>query len=391
MLQFCTASIISGVDCQDLVNRLNTGENTAKEVGENWESCQAAFLKDVSVEGLRVFFDALRKVTLNNRSRQPIFQAIANTVDLASKINIKQLESLTRDFRVTVPSEFFAKVQDIAWFNKEHESPKLPDNILEYYDGRMYHSSWITSEQFKLIGSKLEKEILCINLWLESSERDRLFGSINLKCLRGLLRSHAGEKIPWSSIPLEVFEKWTEAHVEADFVWVSGYGKTNLPTSVWKKVLESPSYLKIETKSLNFCSKDAIKNVLSKINHARFAEIASNRPDLATEVLELEPVKISTEIFASCGKEEMKVFLEKLGTIDFADNPSMITNISRDVTDDERHFCFSMSFETYESMPWLSHYAGDRCISLIKVTEGEDPEEFRNKLRKMRTGLVDKV
>jgi hypothetical protein len=379
-LQFCNTS---GVDCKELVKRLNAYGNTAKEVAENWELCQATFLEDVSDNGIWWFFNALQTSSL--AFSKQISQDIANVTEFASKIDTKQLEILINRGSV-ISSKFFAEVRDIAFFSGVPPGcPDLAENILEYYNGSFTNTSWITAAQFKLLGSKLDKEFLCTNLWIPDQDRDRLFESISLKCLRGLSRRGLyNMHIHWSKIPSEIIDEWTKKYLEGDLEHAECYHYVYyLPVQVWKKILESPEFVKPLPDNLRPVPRLALGAALSAIDHVRFAEIVRQRPELAKIALLIRLPKISANIFASCGKEEMEVFLPQLSRMEVEKNPSIVMNISSAVSTD-KHFCKDMSFETYKSMSWLRRYANDKCMSLITVPDGRDPRKFLDYLGKMR-------
>jgi hypothetical protein len=409
-LHLCTAAI---ADCQDLVKRLNADQDTAKEVRENWESCGPEFLQGASNRGVNIFFTAFEKSSL--AFPKQIAQDIADKGEFACKVSVEQLETLIKS-GATISSEFFAKVKNIESFNQpkglnerltrykrstgyerltgfDWWSPRqdLPDDILEYYDGPMKDTSWITTAQLKLFGSKLDKEILCTELKLSGREQPKFLESINLKCFRGLLRSSESARNPRKIISLNVMDEWIKEHLEEDFEHINHDYLEALPIQAWKKVLELPQLLeKVSEVHLTEVKGPTFGAALPAIDHARFAEIAIQRPELAKKALDLLRREISPNIFASCGKEEMKVFLSQLEGIYVDMKPLIVINISSALPD-EHHFCNGMSFETYRSMPWLYRYASPRCMSLITVPNGEDAEEFLKELRTLHTGIFDEV
>lgn len=187
-------------------------------------------------------------------------------------------------------------------------------------------------------------------------------------------------------LSLKIMDEWIEKHLEKDFEHINKELLPYLPTRALQKALESPNLLGYVVDSLNHhhLNRYMTSQALSAIDHARFAEIARQHPDLAILALEeLDPSAISADIFASCGKEEMKFFLPDLERKNLAGNPSILMNISSAVPDDE-HFCKDMDFKKYNRLFWLHNYASDKCMSLITVPEGEVPEEFRKKLRARR-------
>jgi hypothetical protein len=197
--------------------------------------------------------------------------------------------------------------------------------------------------------------------------------------------------IEWSKIPSEIIDEWVKKHLECDFEYLGEYFPSDFPLSVSQKVLESPNLWRSIKDPFEFMDDPVVLGAaFSAVDHARFAEIARQRPDLAKVALELPFSEISSDIFSSCVKEEMKVFLPQLGGIYVASKPLIVINISSALPDDE-HFCKDRDIEEYKSMTWLYQYASPRCMSLITVPNGKDAEEFLDELRVLHSGVVDDV
>ncbi|PJF16465.1 hypothetical protein PSACC_03654 [Paramicrosporidium saccamoebae] len=367
VLRYCMAG---GIDCKDWVKRLNAKENDAlSTIEDNWDSCGPAFLEDASPEGIEMLFQNLK-----NCSVVAIYQIVYDITDtdkFASRINVEQLEILITN-GATISSRFFAEVADIENFSDSSESRAgLSENLLEYYDGPMKNTSWMTPKQFKLFGSKLDKKILCENL--ESySINSNLLDSISLECFRGLVRSDLSLDT-WSKICPEIIEEWTN-HLEEDLPKVPSRNYLVFPVSVYQKILELSKLLTFLPDCSHLNKKRMRRVSLSDIGQARFAEIARERPDVAEMLLESPESELPDDIFASCGGNEMKIFEPMLKSSAALNKPEIIEHISRDVEDAD-HYCKSVSIETYKTQLWLRDSCSDKCRSFISVPDGYNKDD----------------
>jgi hypothetical protein len=231
-LQYCTAN---NADCEKLIERLNgDAYKAAKKVGKNWDDCRSVFFGSASSQGISRLFAALE--TNSWTSRTQIAQDIANATEFASRINVDQLKTLVT-CGATISPRFFANVPGIRHFN-EHgiEDWALPDDLLEYYDGPMYDTTWMTSEQFGLLGNKLGKRILCRSLG--GRVENQLLASISLECLRGLLRKRTLDEISWRDIPIGLVEEWSKYFGE-DWEQIVPRNFKSFPAHVWGSILLS--------------------------------------------------------------------------------------------------------------------------------------------------------
>ncbi|PJF16993.1 hypothetical protein PSACC_03195 [Paramicrosporidium saccamoebae] len=369
ILKYCTAH---GTSCKDSVERLNGGTYSAAiEVGEDWDRCRSVFFENASSSGASLFLTALDEGSWAATGQ--IAQDVANTEEFAGKVNIEQLKILTTH-GATISSQFFAKVSDIEDFGGPSiNNADFPKNILEYYNGPMRDTSWMTAEQFKLFGSKLGKTILCTKL-VGSSISAGLLASISLECFRGLIQSKSSFGT-WSSFCPGMIADWLN-HIEEDFQHVNPDNYQCLPTSVWQEVLGSPTLLEfVPDNQYNLESPNLFKVSLSKIGHVRFAEIVRQRPNVALSVIRMPIPELPVDIFASCGKEEMKSLTRRFLTPHLWKNPEIIGNISSAV-DDDKHFCNGMDAETYHDLIWLRANCSAKCRSFISVPDGYDKEKL---------------
>jgi hypothetical protein len=257
-LQYCTAST---VNCQDLVERLNRDTcKAADEIGASWKSCRSEFFKRASGSGISSFFKVL-KVREPRSLALPAFiaQDIANETTFASRVNVNQLKILIARGAI-IPPKFFANVLYIDAFNSYGiEGLELPDDLLEEYDGLMKDTSWITGEQFRVFGSKLNKEILCTNLRFPSNSIGILH-SISSECLRGLLRNMILEEGCWHWIPLDIIGQWIY-NFEEDLQHIAPNNFLTFPTRVWESILKS------------MVTSNAFDVTLKKVSHAKYLEL----------------------------------------------------------------------------------------------------------------------
>ncbi|PJF17299.1 hypothetical protein PSACC_02888, partial [Paramicrosporidium saccamoebae] len=371
-LQYCSAG---SVDCGKLVERLNRSDGKAvKEIDENWNDCGLAFLEKASPVGIEVLFKTLETDPL--ASKDQVVQDMADMGEFARKINTKQLRILFNS-GAAISSRFFANVPDIKSFHWPPSSKlKLPENILEYYDGPMNNTFWMTPEQFKLFGGKLDKEFLCRSLDYIPN-RGSLFGSISLKCFRGLLRSKALVFSSGYAICPETVEEWTN-HLEEDLEHVDPGEYWLLPVSVWQKILELPTLVdRVPRNYYKLEDSNMLRVSLFEIGHVSFAAIARQRPYWVETLLDLPLSKLPEDIFASCGKDEMGSFETKLGirARNIWRNPEIIGNISS-ALDDDQHYCNGMDSLAYHARPWLRRYGSAKCRSLITRPREDDRIEF---------------
>ncbi|PJF16991.1 hypothetical protein PSACC_03196 [Paramicrosporidium saccamoebae] len=434
ILQYCTAS---SVDCKALIEGLDRNEHEApKDIIENWDHCSSTFLGSTTEQGVSAFLnfmmsqlkeimiDSYKGVTsteMGNRSEEEIKSALfrdwksrfnvsiegitqdmANTEDFASKLEVEYFEMLL-DLGFTPSSRSFAQVKRIREFQPPPgKGSGLPENILEYCDGLM-RTDWVAPEQFKLLGSKLEKDLLCTDV--EGYGIDvSLLAVISLKCFRGLIRSSVSFPAPhkWSVICPETINEWI-SYLEEDFQHVKPENYPSLPISVWQNVLKSSALLDLAMKNdpdLDVRLSNIINVPLSEIGHVRFAEIARQHPNVARGLFITFSSNFPADILASCGKEEVKALELKLRVIELSKKPEVIENMGTAV-DDDRHFCKGMDIGTYATKTWLRMHGSDRCRSLISVPDGYDKKDlpelanegpiWESQLSQIRNNLIPKT